>query len=159
MSSDDGAKAGRWTFLTNHARVLVEIARDPEVRLRDVAATAGITERAAQAIVSDLVIAGYLTRTRVGRRNRYTINEDQGFRHPAEADHNLDEFLALFTSRNRHHPHTDAETVTDVPAAPAAPSLTTDLGPMPDPEGAGHEEGGRAGGEPVTRGSPPEAPG
>ncbi|RBQ14497.1 MarR family transcriptional regulator [Spongiactinospora rosea] len=146
MGPDDGAKAGRWTFLTNHARVLLEIARDPEVRLRDVAATAGITERAAQAIVSDLVTAGYLTRTRVGRRNRYTINEDRGFRHPAEADLNLDEFLALFTNRNQPHPTTDAETVTDVPATPAVPTLTTDLGPAPDRSDQPDQEGGRVGG-------------
>ncbi|HEY9521855.1 MAG TPA: helix-turn-helix domain-containing protein [Thermopolyspora sp.] len=96
---DDTRRIGRWTFLTNHARVLVEIARDPEVRLRDVALTAGITERAAQAIVADLEAAGYLTRTRVGRRNRYTVDSSRGFRHPAEADFRISGLLVLFTGR------------------------------------------------------------
>lgn len=100
MSGSADAHAGRWTFLTSHARVLLEIAKDPEVRLRDVAATARITERAAQAIVSDLEAAGYLTRTRVGRRNRYTVNADSRFRHPNEADHRIGALLALFISRH-----------------------------------------------------------
>lgn len=76
--------ANDWTFLTNHAHVLVAIARDPEARLRDVAAQVGITERATQAIVRDLVDAGYLTRERVGRRNRYQIDERLPLRHPLE---------------------------------------------------------------------------
>lgn len=70
-SQDSG---GRWTFLTNHARVLLELARKPDARLREVAVHAGITERAAQGIVADLVAGGYLTKARVGRRNQYTIN-------------------------------------------------------------------------------------
>jgi predicted transcriptional regulator of viral defense system len=96
---DDLAATGRWTFLTNHARVLLQIARDPHVRLRNVADTAGITERAAQTIVADLEAAGYLTRTRVGRRNHYTIDPSRGFRHPAEADHRIDGLLSLFMHR------------------------------------------------------------
>lgn len=64
-----------WSFLTNHARVLVCIARDPGVRLRDIGEHAGCTERAAHRIVTDLIAAGYITRERVGRRNHYTINE------------------------------------------------------------------------------------
>jgi hypothetical protein len=75
----------RWTFLTHHARVLVAIARDPSTRLRDMAASCEITERAVQAVVADLVKAGYLRRDRVGRRNQYTLSLDQPFRHPAEA--------------------------------------------------------------------------
>jgi DNA-binding MarR family transcriptional regulator len=98
-SPGDNRTTGRWTFLTNHARVLLEIARDPEVRLRDVAAVAGITERAAQAIVADLEAAGYVTRTRVGRRNRYTVDPKRRFRHPAESDLRIDGLLALFTHR------------------------------------------------------------
>ncbi|MDF5758548.1 helix-turn-helix domain-containing protein [Spongiactinospora sp. TRM90649] len=128
--SDDGAKAGRWTFLTNHARVLVGIARNPEVRLRDVAVTAGITERAAQAIVSDLVSAGYLNRTRVGRRNHYTINDDQGFRHPAEADQNLTEFLTLFTGRSPTPPPTPSPTKPPS-TAPRAPADASPAIPRP----------------------------
>lgn len=95
--------ARRWTFLTNHARILLEIARNPNARLRDLAEVAGITERAAQAIVTDLESAGYLTRTRVGRRNHYTVDPTRRFRHPAEADHRIDGLLALFTHREGLH--------------------------------------------------------
>lgn len=94
-----GRKTSRWTFLTNHARVLLMIAHDPEVRLRDVAAAAAITERAAQAIVTDLEAAGYLTRTRVGRRNHYSIDPTGRFRHPAEAGHHISDLLAVFEHR------------------------------------------------------------
>ncbi|WP_241757269.1 helix-turn-helix domain-containing protein [Streptomyces sp. WAC00263] len=73
----------RWTFFTNHARVLLTIARDPAVRLRDIAATCRITERTAQSIVGDLEQAGYLCRERMGRRNRYTLVTDRPLRHPA----------------------------------------------------------------------------
>jgi len=86
-----------WTFLTNHAHVLLAIAREPTARLRDVADAVGITERAAQAIVADLEAAGYLRRERVGRRNEYTVNPAGRFRHPAEADHRIGDLLALFT--------------------------------------------------------------
>jgi DNA-binding IclR family transcriptional regulator len=78
----------RWTFLTNHARALVCIAEDPQVRLREIAQRIGITERAAQSLVNDLVDAGYLTRKRVGRRNRYEIDASLPFRHPYE--HRID---------------------------------------------------------------------
>ena len=64
----------RWEFLTNHAKVLVCIARDPGLRLRDIAEDVGITERAAHRIVTELAVAGYITRERTGRRNRYTVN-------------------------------------------------------------------------------------
>jgi DNA-binding MarR family transcriptional regulator len=90
-----------WTFLTNHAHVLLAIARDPTTRLRDVAETVGITERAAQAIVADLAEAGYLQRERVGRRNQYTVNRSGHFRHPAEADRSIGDLLNLFTGD--HH--------------------------------------------------------
>lgn len=65
-----------WSFLTNHARVLICIAEDPGVRLRDIGAAVGITERAALRIVGELVDAGYVTRERIGRRSRYTIRTD-----------------------------------------------------------------------------------
>jgi predicted ArsR family transcriptional regulator len=87
-----------WTFLTNHGHVLVALRRDPDARLRDIAATVGITERACQAIVADLEEAGYLRRERVGRRNHYTINDHGPFRHPAEADREVGALLALFAS-------------------------------------------------------------
>jgi DNA-binding MarR family transcriptional regulator len=77
----------RWTFLTNHAHVLLCVARDADVRLRDIADSVGITERAAQRIVADLVEAGYLEREREGRRNRYAVRPDVPLRHPLEQEH------------------------------------------------------------------------
>jgi DNA-binding MarR family transcriptional regulator len=73
---------GSWVFLTNHAHVLLCIARNPQARTRDIAEQVGITERAAQRIVSDLVAENYVTRTKVGRRNHYTINPRGHLRHP-----------------------------------------------------------------------------
>jgi predicted transcriptional regulator len=75
--------------------VLLCIARDPEVRLRDVAVTVGITERAAQRIVADLIEAGYVEREHVGRRNRYVINREIAMRHPSQRDHEVGEILDL----------------------------------------------------------------
>ena len=66
--------------------------------MRDIADTVGITERSTQAIVADLEAAGYLTRTKVGRRNRYTVNLNRGFRHPAQGDQNIGPFLALLAT-------------------------------------------------------------
>ena len=88
-----------WTFLTNHGHVLLALARDPQIRLRDVAALVGITERAVQAIVADLEAEGYLTRIRVGRRNIYQLHPQRRFRHPAESRHRIGELLDLFTER------------------------------------------------------------
>lgn len=86
-----------WTFLTNHAHVLLCIARDPGTRLRDVAERVGITERAAQRIVADLAAAGYLTATREGRRNRYELNPSLPLRHPLERGHQIGDILAVLT--------------------------------------------------------------
>jgi DNA-binding MarR family transcriptional regulator len=91
-------RGGSWTLLTGHGHVLVEIARDPGARIRDIAAAAGITERTAQAIVADLEAAGYVTRTRTGRRVRYTVNHDSLFRHPAQEGHRVGPFLALLAT-------------------------------------------------------------
>lgn len=88
----------RWTLLTNHARLLLLIAAHPDQRLRDLAAGAQITERAAQAIVRDLEEAGYVTRRRDGRRNVYEVHPRVPFRHPAESQHEVGELLALFTA-------------------------------------------------------------
>ena len=82
-----------WSFLTNHAYVLVCLARDPQARYRDVAEAVGITERAAQRIVADLVQAGYLVRSRVGRRNRYELRPDVTLRHPLVRDYEAGELL------------------------------------------------------------------
>lgn len=85
-----------WTFLTNHARLLLLLAAEPDLRLRDLAERAAITERSAQAIVRDLTEAGYLTKTRTGRRNSYAVEPHAPFRHPVEADHEIGELLSLF---------------------------------------------------------------
>jgi hypothetical protein len=79
-----GEQGGGWTLLTGHGHVLVEIARNLDVRIRDISPLVGLTERTVQAIVTDLDAAGYLTRTRVGRRTRYTVNPDSPFRHSAQ---------------------------------------------------------------------------
>jgi hypothetical protein len=71
-----------WDFLTNHANVLICVARDPGIRLRDIAESVGITERAAHKILTQLVEEGYVDRTREGRRNRYDVNPDLPLRHP-----------------------------------------------------------------------------
>src|SRR5215472_9814214 len=90
-----GEQSGSWTMLTGHGHVLVEIARNPDARMRDISAAAGITERTAQAIVADLEADGYITRTRIGRRTRYTVNRDSLFRHPAQEGHRVGPFLDL----------------------------------------------------------------
>ncbi|MBA2349285.1 MAG: winged helix-turn-helix transcriptional regulator [Solirubrobacterales bacterium] len=84
-----------WTFLTNHGHVLLCVARDPGVRHRDVAERVGITERAAQRIVADLIEAGYLESTREGRRNHYRLNAEMPLRHPQEEGHQVGEILAV----------------------------------------------------------------
>ena len=84
-----------WTFLTNHAHVMVCLRRDPTARIRDVADAVGITERAAQRIVSELEEAGYLGREREGRRNRYTLHAERPLRHPLEGSHSSGELLDL----------------------------------------------------------------
>lgn len=87
------AVAPGWTFLSNHAHVLVCLARDPTSRLRDVAAEVGITERAVQRIVAELEEAGYLTRRRQGRGNRYRIHRDRPLRHLLEKQRTVGELL------------------------------------------------------------------
>jgi DNA-binding IclR family transcriptional regulator len=82
--SSDGHYPSAWRFLTNHTQVLLCIARTPDIRLRDVAEQVGITERAAQRIVADLVEAGFVDRERHGRRNQYRVNPDVHMRHPAQ---------------------------------------------------------------------------
>ncbi|MDY7106615.1 MAG: helix-turn-helix domain-containing protein [Actinomycetota bacterium] len=86
-----------WTFLTNHAHVLVAIARNPELRQRDIALMVGVTERAAQKILRELEDEGYVSRVRVGRRNHYELHADRPLRHPLESDHDVRELLELFT--------------------------------------------------------------
>ena len=98
---------GRWTFLSNHGHVLVSLARDPDARTRDVAEAVGITERAVQQIVHDLVEQGYLEKTRVGRRNHYTVVRGAHLRHQQVSRITLGTFLDLLvppTPRSSRRP-------------------------------------------------------
>ncbi|MFI5998538.1 MarR family transcriptional regulator [Streptomyces sp. NPDC051362] len=97
MRETMNGQAVRWSFFTNHARVLIVVARDPAARLRDIAAACDITERTAQNIVNDLDKAGYLRRERDGRRTRYSLRMDGTFRHPADAHVPVRELLELFS--------------------------------------------------------------
>lgn len=102
----------RWTLLTSHGHVLVEIARDPRARVRDISAIIGITERATQAIIADLERAGYVERIRIGRRTHYVLHADNPFRHSAQDGLRVGPFLDLLTG------------TTAVPESPAlAPPL------------------------------------
>jgi predicted transcriptional regulator len=93
MSSSETDKP--WRFLSNHAQVLLRIHRDPDARFLDIAQTVGITERAAQRIVSDLIKHGYIESQRIGRRNHYRVNSDVAMRHPAQDGHAIGELLEL----------------------------------------------------------------
>jgi DNA-binding transcriptional ArsR family regulator len=91
--------ARQWTFLSNHGHVLVCLARDPDSRLRDVAALVGITERAVQKILADLDAAGVVERRREGRRNRYRLRTDLPLRHPIEAHCTVAALLGMVLGR------------------------------------------------------------
>src|SRR5690554_4496786 len=84
-----------WTFLTNHAHVLLCIAKDTQSRVKDIAQSVGITERAVQSIINDLSEAGFIESRREGRRNRYTIHPEKRLRHPLEADTQVEELFHL----------------------------------------------------------------
>jgi hypothetical protein len=104
-----------WTFLTSHARVLICIAQDPGVRLREIGAAAGITERAAHRIVGELVDAGYVTRRRTGRRNHYTIRSDLPVPDTLARNRRVGDLLAILStaptgSTGRGKATADAET-------------------------------------------------
>jgi predicted HTH transcriptional regulator len=94
MSMTEHAAPG-WTFLTNHAQVLVCIAQDPGIRLREIGERVGITERAAHRIVVELTDAGYITRERNGRRNHYTINAHFPLPDPIAREQNVGELLTI----------------------------------------------------------------
>jgi hypothetical protein len=94
-ASPERPATGGWTFLTNHGHALVLLARDADLRIRDLAVAMGVTERTAQTIVNDLVAAGYLARARVGTRSTYTVRRDLPFRHPVERDHSVGELLVV----------------------------------------------------------------
>ena len=96
--SDPNHSGRAWTLLTGHGHVLVEIARNPGARIRDISPVVGLTERSVQAIVADLEAAGYLTRTRTGRRVVYTVNRDCLFRHSAQEGLRVGPLLDVLTA-------------------------------------------------------------
>lgn len=100
-ASSDPDGASRWTFFTNHFLVLACVAARPDLRVRDVASIVGITERATQAILSDLAQDGYLERIRVGRRNRYKVRGGTRFRHPVVSGTSIGEVIDLVLSNGR----------------------------------------------------------
>ncbi len=91
----DEAPEAAWTFLTNHSHVLLCLVQDPEARMRDVADQVGITERAVQRIVAELEAAGYVTRTREGRRNTYEVDGSLPLRHAVEGHQTLNALIKL----------------------------------------------------------------
>ncbi|WP_240911396.1 helix-turn-helix transcriptional regulator [Paludisphaera soli] len=117
-------RASEWTFLSNHAHVLLCIARESEIRLRDVAEKVGITERAVQRIVADLEAGRYLERARSGRRNRYEVHPELPLRHPIESHRDVGTLLALVLS--------PAPTADETPA-PARPGREAEAPPRPRP--------------------------
>ena len=98
VQSEPAPQAAGWTFLTNHTHVLHCLYRQSNQRLRDVATAVGITERMVQRIVAELVDAGYLKITKVGRCNRYTVNSSLRLRHPLEVRHTIGALMALLGS-------------------------------------------------------------
>ena len=87
-----------WTFLTNHTHVLLCLYRQPNQRLRDVAAAVGITERMVQRVISELVEAGYVAIHKEGRCNRYTVKSGLQLRHPLEKQHSIGELLSVLSA-------------------------------------------------------------
>jgi DNA-binding IclR family transcriptional regulator len=96
MSSSDESKT--WTFLTNHAQVLLCLAEDSDIRLRDVSERVGITERTCQRILAELVEAGYVKTARVGRRNSYTVDREHAMRHSAQLGHEIGALLEALSN-------------------------------------------------------------
>jgi hypothetical protein len=93
MKSSSGESDHPWRFLTNHSHVLTCIGADPSVRLRDIAAAVGVTERTAAQLVNDLVQAGYLTKRRDGRRNTYEVHDELPLRHPLHRHHTVGDLI------------------------------------------------------------------
>lgn len=104
MKSSSGNSTPRWSLLTNHGHVLACIAADPEARLRDIAETVGITERTAAQIVTDLEQAGYLTKTRVGRRNRYDLDAERRVRTPGRSSMTVAQLLGVLLQALEQQP-------------------------------------------------------
>lgn len=87
-----------WTFLSNHGHTLIYLSQNPDARLRDIAEAVGITERFAHAVVGDLIEAGYVTSTKNGRRNEYSVDASLAFRHPLESGIPVSQLLELFSN-------------------------------------------------------------
>jgi len=118
-----------WTFLTTHARVLLMVARDPGVRLRDIAASLDVTERSAFGIITDLVEAGYVVKEKDGRRNRYHIQAHLPLPEPTIRERTVGEVLALLTG-----------VYEIVPGKPATPADSPDPGSDQDGQRAAAEQ-------------------
>jgi hypothetical protein len=124
-----------WTFLTSHARVLLMVAHDPGVRLRDIAASLDITERSAFSIIADLVEAGYVIKEKDGRRNRYHIQAHLPLPEPTSQERTVGEVLALMTGAGP-------------PATPTSAAAAATPGPSRDGQRPTAETGaGQAAGE------------
>ncbi|ATE53649.1 AsnC family transcriptional regulator [Actinosynnema pretiosum] len=101
VGSGGPVTGGAWTFLSNHAHVLLCLADDPDQTLPVIAGRVGVTSRAVQLIMVDLIAGGYVERTKVGRRNHYRVNRDGLLRHPLEAGHRVGELIAALGSGGR----------------------------------------------------------
>ena len=108
-----------WDFLTNHAHVLTCVADDPGIRLRDIAAAVGITERAAHRILSELVEEGYVLRQREGRRNRYRVVPELPLRHPLVRGREVGDLLKVLIAAPGRESSRDAETAGQIGTSPA----------------------------------------
>jgi predicted ArsR family transcriptional regulator len=89
----------RWAFITSHGVVLLEVAREPNATIRQIAERAGLTERQAHRVLADLAEEGYIVRERVGRRNRYNVNASRPLRHPSVAARRIGDLLELIDRR------------------------------------------------------------
>ncbi|WP_194923104.1 helix-turn-helix transcriptional regulator [Catenulispora pinisilvae] len=132
MEADERRK---WTLLTSHGHVLVEIARNPQARVRDLSAIIGITERTTQAIIADLERAGYVERVKTGRRTHYVLHPDNPFRHAAQEGLQVGPFLDLLTGTDQADIPLPEETllteaVMPPPSEPSPEAAATAPAPM-----------------------------
>ena len=95
MSNDIKKPTSSWTFLTNHAHVLLSLAKSPSMRIRELALEVNITERAIQRILAELIDSGYIERIKDGRRNLYKINRTKALKHPIESHKTIDDLITL----------------------------------------------------------------
>jgi predicted transcriptional regulator len=122
QKASSNAVESRWDFLTNHAHVLLCVAHDPGIRLRDIAAAVGITERGAHKILSELVEEGYVLRERHGRRNRYKVKPELPLRHPLVHDREVGDLLNVLLRPERPERNGRGRRTRGGTAVPAAAS-------------------------------------